>query len=618
LALTEPGRADPAETGPGDPGAGSARSHGEPEAGHTGTAGTGTGETGSRHRRAPLSAAGLASAFSSHASEIWAGHLRLANAEHTSLDQRFGALQLVRIATVALVIAAAAFAPDQLGLTIQQVLPLTLGYLVVCFLGETIDRFRARRRNRPRTPMQQMLLPIDSVYLAVLTVPSGGAQSDFILLFAVQLIAVTLLASPRTGVRLAMWDSVLLIAISLLELGGPIGQLLGAQKVVSPSTGAVVVRIVGLWAVVVSTAYFSALSERELRRSKAQLDALTQMASEMEQAMEASSGPEEIAAVLLKSVLGPFVLRRVALVWERKGRVMAAQLAAGDEEVSQVRADRIKEGALSGVVAVRALSENTPVLVRSLSGDADPALEAIVPAATNVVVIPLRAGREHLGLLVAEAGPPVSRRFSRRSLDMMSRFAMHASLALNNADLNAEIARLAASDSLTGLANRRELGSALVREAARTVRTKEPLSLAVIDIDHFKHINDTFGHPVGDEVLREVAGAMARTVRDVDLVARYGGEEFAIVLPNCGSEGALAVVERVRAAVTSAATVTKVTVSAGIATSLGEGNDGDGLMAAADQALYASKRGGRDRVTVASVKPPAPSPGHSADRSLTR
>jgi diguanylate cyclase (GGDEF)-like protein len=140
----------------------------------------------------------------------------------------------------------------------------------------------------------------------------------------------------------------------------------------------------------------------------------------------------------------------------------------------------------------------------------------------------------------------------------------------------------------------------------------------VIGIDHFKHINDTFGHPVGDEVLREVAGAMARTVRDVDLVARYGGEEFAIVLPNCGSEGALAVVERVRAAVTSAATVTKVTVSAGIATSLGEGNDGDGLMAAADQALYASKRGGRDRVTVASVKPPAPSPGHSADRSLTR
>ena len=128
-----------------------------------------------------------------------------------------------------------------------------------------------------------MLLPIDSVYLAVLTVPSGGAQSDFVLLFAVQLIAVTLLASPRTGIRLALWDSVLLISISVLQLGGPLGQFPGASEVVTPSPGAVEVRIVGLWAVAVSTAYFSALSERELRRSKAQLDALTQMASEMEE-----------------------------------------------------------------------------------------------------------------------------------------------------------------------------------------------------------------------------------------------------------------------------------------------------------------------------------------------
>ncbi|HXW78645.1 MAG TPA: sensor domain-containing diguanylate cyclase [Acidimicrobiales bacterium] len=589
-----------ASTEPGVPGPESA-----PEIGGASTSSPAkSGSANSGHR--------FPGTFGTRVSQIWAGHQRLATAEHTSLQQRFAALQLVRVAIVALVIAAAAFAPAQLGLTVEQVLPLTLGYLAICLFGETVDRFRARRPNRSGTPLQQMLLPVDSVYLALLTVPSGGAQSDFILLFAVQLITVTLLASPRTGIRLAMWDSVLLIAISLLQLGGPIGQLLGAEKVVSPSAGVVAVRIVGLWAVAGTTAYFSALSERELRRSKAQLDALTQMASEMEQAMEASSGPEEIGAILLNSVLGPFALTRVALLWERKGRVMAARLAAGDKEVSSVRAGSLEKGALSGSVAVRALSENMPVLVRTLSQDTDPALEAILPAATNVVVIPLRAGRDHLGLLVAEAGPPVSRRLSRRSLDMLSRFAMHAALALNNADLNAEVARLAASDSLTGLANRRELSSALMREAARTARTKQPLSLAVIDIDHFKAINDTFGHLVGDEVLRVVAAAMARNVRDVDLVARYGGEEFAIVLPNCGSDGALAVVERVRAAVGSAATVTKVTVSAGIATSGGEGNDGEGLMAAADEALYASKRGGRDRVTVATVKPPAPAAGPSA------
>jgi diguanylate cyclase (GGDEF)-like protein len=182
---------------------------------------------------------------------------------------------------------------------------------------------------------------------------------------------------------------------------------------------------------------------------------------------------------------------------------------------------------------------------------------------------------------------------------MLNRFAVHAALTINNAHLQAEVARLASSDALTGLANRRQLDFALGREVARTVRTNEPLSVALIDIDHFKDINDTFGHVAGDEVLREVAGALARSVRDVDLVARYGGEEFAIVLPNCASAGALVVVERVRAAVASVGGAAKVTVSAGIATAAGEGTQGDSLIAAADEALYESKRAGRDRATLA-------------------
>jgi diguanylate cyclase (GGDEF)-like protein len=555
-----------------------------------------------RRGKVVLSASRLAGVVGSRFSLIWRnGRQGLAGAEHTSLEQRFEALQVVRLCMVVLVVAAAALVPEQLGLTVKQVLPISFVYLAVCLLGQVGDHLLVKRPKRSRAPLQQMLLPIDSVYLAMLTVPSGGAQSDFILLFAVQLVAVTLLASPRTGVRLALWDSVLLISISVLGLEGPVGQFLGAPQVVTPSSGAVAVRIIGLWAVAVSTAYFSALSERELRRSKAQLDALTQMASEMERVMEASHGADEIAAVLLQTVLGPFLFKQVAIVWERSGRSMAARYSAGEQSVSPVSLGPLEEGALGGGVAARALAENAPVLVRKLSHEHDGVIQTMMPEATNVVVVPLRAGRERLGVLVAEAGPPFSRRVSRRSLEMLNRFAAHAALALNNADLKAEVARLAASDSLTGLANRRALSSALMREAARTVRTKEPLSLAVIDVDHFKAVNDSFGHIVGDEVLRQVADAMARNVRDVDLVARYGGEEFAIVLPNCGSDGALAVVERVRAAVESAATVTKVTVSAGIATSLGDGSDSESLMAAADGALYVSKRAGRDRVTLASV-----------------
>jgi diguanylate cyclase (GGDEF)-like protein len=447
-----------------------------------------------------------------------------------------------------------------------------------------------------------MLLPVDSAYLALLMVPAGAAQSDFVLLFTVQLIAVTLLASPRTGVRLAMWDSALLLAISVLQLGGPVGKLLGTPQVVNPGSGAVALRIVGFWAVALSTAYFSTLSERELRRSKAHLDSLTKMASEMEQSMESSCGADEIVAILLRSVASAFAFKRVAIVWEKKGRLVAAKFAVGDAEVPPVQAappGRLGKRALSGEVATRALATNAPVLVHRLSPEADPALDEIVPGGTNLIVVPLRAGHDRLGLLLAEAGPPFARRVSRRSLDMLNRFAVHAALTINNAHLQAEVARLASSDALTGLANRRQLDFALGREVARTVRTKEPLSVALIDIDHFKDINDTFGHVAGDEVLREVAGALARSVRDVDLVARYGGEEFAIVLPNCASAGALVVVERVRAAVASVGGVAKVTVSAGIATGAGEGTDGDSLIAGADEALYESKRAGRDRATLA-------------------
>jgi diguanylate cyclase (GGDEF)-like protein len=529
----------------------------------------------------------------------------LAGAEHTSLDTRFSALKAVRLAVVLLTVTAAAFVPRQLGMPLGEVVPISLAYMAVCLGGQLVDALwdkRCTARPRPwgsRVPLQRMLVPVDSVFLAIVTLPSGGAQSDFIWLFTVELISVTLLASPRTGLRLAMWDSALLVAITLLRLGTPLAQLLGATQAFTLSAGAVAVRASGFGAVALCTACFSALSERELRRSKAQLDALTQMAADMEEAMEGGCGADGTGAILLRSLLGPFGFKQVGFVWERGDRVTAARCAAATDGVLPVQALTLGSEALTGAVVRRVLSGGGPVLVHSLSASGTPGLESLVPNAVNVVVIALRAGPEREGLLVAEYGPPTTRRLSRRSLEMVSRFGAHAALALSNADLREEVERLAASDSLTGLANRRALGTVLSREVARAARAKEPLSVAIVDIDHFKRVNDTFGHLVGDEVLRTVAKAMAAKVRDVDLLARYGGEEFAIVLPNCASDGALVVIERVRAAVASADMVTSVTVSAGIATLDGPGYDGEGLLAAADEALYASKRAGRDRVTVA-------------------
>jgi diguanylate cyclase (GGDEF)-like protein len=519
------------------------------------------------------------------------------------LERRFGALQLTRVALVGFMLATAYFVPRSLGLGFKEVAEMSAGYLAVSFAGwgldSLCDRMAAVRGSRRRLLFQLVLIPTDSVYLVLLTVPSGGAQSDLIWIFTVQLIAVTLLAGRRTGVRVALWDSALLLAVTFLRLGGTVAQWLGVSQTYAPSAGEVAVRISGFWAVALCTAWFSALSERELRRQKDQLDALTAMAHSMEEVMEtADEGLDAgaVAPVLLRSVLGTFGFKRAAVIWQGKGKLFAARAAGGTGQDLEPEVAQVSEGALAGALAQRALTSPEPPRVRSLARAGEPELESLLPGSSNVLVVGLSAGRESCGLLLAEAGAP---RISRRSVGMVGRFASHGALAFANADLKGEVARMADTDSLTGLANRRSLTKSLTREVARSQRSGEPLSLAVLDIDHFKRINDTFGHLAGDDVLRDVATAMAASVRDLDIVARYGGEEFAVVLPNCPSEGALLVVERVRAAITSATTMTKVTASAGVATVAGEASDGEALMAAADEALYESKRSGRDRVTVA-------------------
>jgi diguanylate cyclase (GGDEF)-like protein len=119
----------------------------------------------------------------------------------------------------------------------------------------------------------------------------------------------------------------------------------------------------------------------------------------------------------------------------------------------------------------------------------------------------------------------------------------------------------------------------------------------MFDIDHFKSINDTHGHQMGDEVLKKVAATLAEGCRDFDVAARYGGEEFVAVLPSCSAKDSLVVAERLRRAIGEADNPVPITASAGVATFPTHAADPERLIAAADEALYESKRAGRDRVT---------------------
>jgi two-component system, cell cycle response regulator len=173
------------------------------------------------------------------------------------------------------------------------------------------------------------------------------------------------------------------------------------------------------------------------------------------------------------------------------------------------------------------------------------------------------------------------------------------------AHANAQLAELAVTDPLTSLHNRRHLYQEMEREFARAQRYRRPLACFMLDIDHFKNVNDTYGHQVGDRVLVLVADVIRGSVRNTDIAGRFGGEEFMILAPETPAANALVLGERVRqkvAARTEAGQpdVPRVTISIGVATTEHPvASDANELVRLADEALYKAKEGGRDRVVAA-------------------
>jgi diguanylate cyclase (GGDEF)-like protein len=251
-------------------------------------------------------------------------------------------------------------------------------------------------------------------------------------------------------------------------------------------------------------------------------------------------------------------------------------------------------GAVDSVVRT-AFETRQIQLVCRLEEDDNPMTTAILLFARNLIVAPLFAEGEPVGALILERGEDAGR-VEKRVVSMIDQFATHGALALRNALLLEQIRRLAATDALTGLANRRTLEEMLEREISRATRQGDDVTLVMIDLDHFKSLNDTHGHQVGDEVLRHVGRRLSEQCRDFDTPARYGGEEFAVVLPRCSQEEAEEVAERMRTSLASGGPV-PITASAGVATFPSQAESSYALIRAADNALYRAKGAGRDRTS---------------------
>jgi diguanylate cyclase (GGDEF)-like protein len=220
---------------------------------------------------------------------------------------------------------------------------------------------------------------------------------------------------------------------------------------------------------------------------------------------------------------------------------------------------------------------------------------------------PLRAAQD-----TAPDGPPrvtgimsVARRgedFGEKDRELFHYLAGQAGVSVENVGLHETVERQAVTDELTTLSNRRRFQEALATEVERSKRFDQPVGLVLLDIDNFKRVNDTHGHQVGDDVLREVSRVLKATAREIDEPARYGGEELAIVLPGTDLEGAFNLAERIRQGIEELEIplpetddVLRVTASFGAAEVPGTADDLRGIVAAADEALYAAKHAGKNR-----------------------
>jgi diguanylate cyclase (GGDEF)-like protein len=222
------------------------------------------------------------------------------------------------------------------------------------------------------------------------------------------------------------------------------------------------------------------------------------------------------------------------------------------------------------------------------------------PALGAFLTFPVVTGSRLSGLLAV--GGRAATRVSRETEAFLAQVANQASIVADNSRLFERVRNLSIRDSLTELFNHRHSLEVLEREFQRVGRYEGGLSLLMIDLDHFKKVNDAHGHPVGDAVLREVADLCRETLRAVDSLGRYGGEEFIAILPHTRREEALATAERLRRAVADhlfrvAGQELRLTVSIGVATFPADRVDSPAsLVREADQALYRAKQGGRNRV----------------------
>lgn len=353
-------------------------------------------------------------------------------------------------------------------------------------------------------------------------------------------------------------------------------------------------------------------TEAELQHARAEAESRRKMVDILHE-VTGDFSSEELYQILVGRVARALDISHCSLILARPGDhvgVVAAAFEAPSLNHLEIRLERYPE--------IRAaLETGEPVLIEDMDASAlynevrlDWAAAGTLVPFRSVIALPFRIDGQQAGVIFLRTlldEPPLG----RSDVEFADTVVRAAVAAIRRAQLiestKADKARfevLALTDPLTQTHNRRALMERLTAELERARRYALHLSMLMVDLDHFKAINDSYGHVVGDEVLRGVARVLQREARTVDIVARFGGEEFVVVLPETGEEGAVALAERIRVRVSETAPVPggeygwlRVTVSVGVATVPSPRvNSPEELIALADEALYRAKAQGRNRV----------------------
>jgi diguanylate cyclase (GGDEF)-like protein len=316
----------------------------------------------------------------------------------------------------------------------------------------------------------------------------------------------------------------------------------------------------------------------------------------------------DVLLALLASLVTLALVAVAAVIWRRQRRLAVRTRAIENERrnvrdalslVGDALASTHDTEALLPVIVHTAVEAAGATGARLMRDDVEVMRSGRPSASKTPLVLPLGEdddGRPLVLQLYSPAGGPLP-----EARELAEWFVSQAAIALENARLHGIVKRQAITDPLTGLYNRRRFVEALEAELSRAERFETELAVVIADLDDFKNVNDSFGHEVGNDVLRAFADVITDTLRDVDVAARLGGEEFAMLLPQTDIGGGLALAERIRAGFASTPLTTpdgrslRVTSSFGVAANPPT-STADGLLRSADGALYRAKAAGKDRV----------------------